>query len=95
MKKFILALAALNFAGCANSSNIELEGKIAVKGSEPHAYLVIEDIKTDKNYKIANSNQFNLKNMQNKKVKLKVKLLKKALGPTFPAVVEVIDVKRD
>ncbi len=93
MKKTILAIAALGFAGCVNSQNIELEGKIALKGSQPHTYLVLEDQKTLKDYKIANSSQFNLINKQNQIVKVEAKLLKKPVGPGFPAVIEVVSVK--
>ncbi len=81
----------MGFTGCTGEKMIELEGRLSVKGSEPHAYLNIEDNKSQKSYNIQNRNDFGLMQKQNRAVKLKVKLIKEAVGPGFPAVVEVID----
>jgi len=72
---------------------IEIVGKIKVKGSSPHTYLVIEDINNSKNYKISNPQDFNLINRQNETLKIEGKVIKKAIGPGFPSVVEVIEIK--
>ncbi len=79
--------------GCAQNGDLELEGGLYMKGSEPHTYLVIEDHKSHKSYKIQNATKFDLLKRQKEIVKLKAKLVKKAVGPGFPAVVEVVEVK--
>jgi uncharacterized lipoprotein NlpE involved in copper resistance len=94
MKKSILILMMIfSFIGCANSMDMDLEGKIAVKGSEPFSYLSIKDEKTSKNYKIENKESFDLMHQQNKVVKIKAELVKEAVGPGFPAVIKVLEVK--
>jgi len=94
MKKSILALFALSLFGCANSSLVEIEGKVAVYGSMPHTFLAIKDSKSDKYYKIKNASDFNLQNLQNRVIKVKAKILKKKIGPGFPAVIEVVELKK-
>jgi len=79
--------------GCAQNGDLELEGELYVKGSAPHTYLVIEDHKSHKSYKIKNAKRFRLNGRQKEVVKLKAKLIQKAIGPGFPAVVEVVEVK--
>jgi len=91
MKKTAPILAALSLLGCASSADTTLEGKVAVKGSMPHTYLVIEDKATHKDYRIVNPKDFNLINMQNKIVKIKAEVVKKAIGPGFPAEIKVIE----
>jgi len=94
MKKYIiLGFTALGFMGCTQSNDLDLEGRLAVKGSSVHTYLVIEDKKSHKNYKIQNKENFNLMNRQKQTVKIKAKLVKEAIGPGFPAVIEVVEVK--
>ncbi len=94
MKKYII-LASLIFGatGCANNQSIELSGKIAMKGSTPHTYLAIEDKDTHQEYKIINPQSFDLNSKQNQFVKLKAKLIKKAVGPGFPAIIKVVGFK--
>jgi hypothetical protein len=79
--------------GCVDNGDLELEGGLYVKGSAPHSYLVIEDQKSHKNYKIQNAKAFNLQKRQKEVVKLKARLLKKAIGPGFPAVIKVVEAK--
>ena len=95
MKKYIiLGFATLGFImGCTQSNDLDLEGRLAVKGSSIHTYLVIEDQKSHKNYKIQNKESFNLMKRQKQTVKIKAKLVKEAIGPGFPAVIEVVEVK--
>jgi len=93
LKKMILpTLAILSIGACAQNDLIEIEGKIRLKGSEPHSYLVIVDNKAHKTYKIINKNDFNLMQKQKQTVHLKAKAVKDAIGPGFPAEIEVVSV---
>jgi uncharacterized protein YcfL len=94
MKKYmILVLVALGFMGCAKSTDMEIEGKLSVKGSEPHSYLSIKDTQSKTSYKIQNRESFDLTTKQKQTVKIRAKLVKEAVGPGFPAVIEVVEVK--
>jgi len=83
---------AIIFSIFSYINGMEIVGKIKVKGSSPHTYLVIEDINTKKSYQIKNATDFNLTNRQNQILKLDVNITQKALGPGFPAVVEVLKI---
>ena len=74
---------------CAENKTFKIKGKIEMKGSFPHTYLVIEDDKNHNLYKIKNKNSFNLIHKQKQLLLLKVKLLKESIGPDYPALVEV------
>ena len=93
MKNLILALTLIGFIGCANGAMMEIEGRVAMKGSSPHTYLSIKDSKSQKSYKIQNQAEFDLMQKQNQNVKVKAVLVKEAIGPGFPAVIEVVEVK--
>ena len=95
MKKIAGMIAIFFLMGCTNGESMDLEGKITMKGSSPHSYLSIYDKKTKRSYKIKNRETFNLMIHQNKSVKLEAKLLKNAIGPGFPATIEVIEIKED
>jgi len=93
MIKHLVLLATFVIVGCAdNNVTIDLEGRVATKGSAPHSYLSIQDKKTSKIYKISNAKELDLVKNQNQQIKLKAKLLKEAIGPGFPAVIKVIEV---
>ncbi|MBT5222653.1 MAG: hypothetical protein HON51_02845 [Gammaproteobacteria bacterium] len=92
IKRIIIGLIIIGFIGCAQNNTMELEGRLAVKGSSIHTYLNIKDIKSNKNYKIQNQESFDLMQKQNQTLRVKVRLIKKAIGPGFPAVVEVLGV---
>ena len=92
-KVLILALAGLSLITCSEGDTAEVNGRLAMKGSSVNTYLVIEDTKNHKVLKISNKEAFNLMQRQNETVTLKVKLIKKAVGAGFPAVVEVLEVK--
>lgn len=81
------------FVGCAQDNMMELEGRVAMKGSEPHTYLSIKDSKSQKSYKIQNQAKFDLMKRQNQTLKVKAVLIKEAIGPGFPAVIEIVEVK--
>lgn len=93
MKKILIGLSLIGFLGCAQDNVIELEGRVAVKGSSPHTYLSIKDSKSQKSYKISNQAKFDLMTKQNQTVKVKAVLIKEAIGPGFPAIIEVVEVK--
>ena len=93
MKKIIIILTLLGFIGCTQDNIMELEGRVAMKGSSPHTYLSIKDTKSNTSYKIQNQSKFDLMTKQNQTVKLKAVLIKEAIGPGFPAVIEVVEVK--
>ena len=93
MKKLLLGLSLIVLIGCSQDNLMELEGRVAMKGSSPHAYLSIKDAKSQKSYKIQNQAMFDLSQKQNQTVKVKALLVKEAIGPGFPAVIEVVEVK--
>ena len=93
MKKILIGLMVIGFLGCAQDNVMELEGRVAMKGSSPHTYLSIKDSKSQKSYKIQNQAKFNLVTKQNQTVKVKAVLIKDAIGPGFPAIIEVVEVK--
>ena len=92
-KTLMLVLASLSLTACSEGDMTEVNGRLAMKGSSMHTYLVIEETKSHKTLKISNKEAFNLIGRQNEIVTLKVKLIKKAVGAGFPAVVEVLEVK--
>ncbi len=94
MKKIFMGVSLIGlFVGCAQDNMMELEGRVAMKGSEPHTYLSIKDSKSQKSYKIQNQAKFDLMKRQNQTLKVKAVLIKEAIGPGFPAVIEVVEVK--
>lgn len=93
MKKVLLLLSIMGFIACAQDNVMEIEGRVAMKGPSPHAYLSIKDSKSLKSYKIQNQSEFDLMTKQNQMVKVKAVLIKEAIGPGFPAVIEVVEVK--
>ncbi|HFQ62525.1 MAG TPA: hypothetical protein ENK39_09550 [Epsilonproteobacteria bacterium] len=92
-KIFLLGLTMLSIVSCSEGDTADVTGRIAMKGSSIHTYLVIEDAQTHKALKINNYKVYHLERRQNEIVTLKVKLIKKAIGPGFPAEVEVVEVK--
>jgi hypothetical protein len=93
MKKVIISLSLIGLIGCANDKTIELEGRVAMKGSSPNTYLSIKDSNSHTSYKIHNLEKFDLIQRQDQTVKLKAIVIKEAIGPDFPAVIEVVEVK--
>lgn len=94
-EKIIALLCIAGLLGCTQGKSLELQGRVAIKGSAPHTYLTIFDRKTHKTYKIQNKEAFHLLHKQNQTVKLEAKLIKDAIGPGFPAIIEVTEVKEN
>ena len=86
-------LCAVMLMACANEKTIDITGTIYVKGNEPFSGIVIEDAKDHKSYKIINAKRFGLFHKQQQRVRIKAKRVKKALGPGFPAEIEVIEIE--
>jgi len=93
IKLLAVLLPSWVLIACTQSNALELQGRIAMKGTATHSYLVIEDAVTNKPYKIQNQRFQDLVNKQRHIVKIKANLLKEAVGPGFPAVIEVLEVK--
>jgi len=70
--------------------NMTLTGILKMRGGSRMAHL--ELVTDHDSYRITNPNAFGLMQQQNRSVHLKVRLVKKAIGPGFPAEVEVISV---
>ena len=92
MKKTISS-AILSSLMVSTLNAFTIIGKVKVKGSSPHTHVVIEDLKSKKDYRVENCDEFNLINLQNKTLTIEAKLIKKAIGPGFPATIKVISVK--
>ena len=91
MKIFMSALL-LSILGCSQSSVLTIKGRLTVAGYAPHSYLTIKDATTHRTYKIKNASSFDLMHKQKKVITIKGKLQQNAIGPGFPAVVEVLKV---
>ena len=87
---FVLGVAVLG--GCMNGQNIEVEGTIKYVGATPHHYLALEDSKQHL-FKISNPQAFKLEKLQNHRVKAKVAIIKKAVGPGFPPIIKILDIQ--
>ena len=79
-------------SACADNDTLTIQGKIFIKGTAPHTYVVIEDSRDHKTYKINNQERFDLKKKQKQVLTVKAKQIKKAVGPGFPAEIEVISI---
>ncbi len=64
-----------------------------MKGSVPHNYLVIEDRRTHRMYKIANPTSFDLIHRQREQVTIEAKLLDKEGEVKDLATIEVVKVE--
>ena len=94
LKKILLPL--LTFMGmnaCAENDLLDIEGKVYVKGSAPHTYVVIEDPKKHKSYRVINEKTFDLIHKQKQIIHIKAKQVKDAIGPGFPAEIEILGIK--
>ena len=97
MKKlFILPLLVASLFGLTQKVNsndiVEISGKVAVYGNEPHTFLAIKS--NNKLYKIKNPKDFNLFKMQNQTIKVKAVLIGKEIGPGLPATIKVLKLEK-
>jgi hypothetical protein len=68
-----------------------IKGRVSVKGNEPHTYLALKTVKEE--FKIVGllTNEIRDK-YQNKYIEVKGAIIKKAIGPGFPAELEVTSI---
>jgi hypothetical protein len=92
MKIFKSTIIFLGLIGCTKGYTLTIEGKISINGYAQHSYISVKDKISQLTYKLKNGSDFNLTNRQHENIKLKIKVLKKAVGPGFPAIVEVMKV---
>ncbi len=90
IKKIIFSMTFL--VGLVFGDGILIEGRVSMKGSSIHSYLAIQDHKSQTLYKIENPESFGVHDRQNQTIKIRVKLLKKALGAGYPAVIKIMEV---
>ena len=105
MKYFFIILTLLLLSSaCAESQkhhplqqakreSMVITGKVHMLGGGRMSRLSITDSTSGISYTIANPSSFALDSKQNQTIQLTAKLLKKAVGPGFPAVVEVLSIK--
>jgi uncharacterized protein YcfL len=95
MKNFLyLLLVGVIVSGCtSDSSSLSVDGRVYIKGSEPHTYVVIEDSSNHKKYKVVNPKDFDLKNRQRELVSVEAKVISPAKGALSPEEIEVLRVK--
>jgi len=99
----LLLVSVLAFGGCSTDpmhakslsgkqadQHTILHGKLSMRGNGHTAHL--ELITDHGSYRITNPHAFGLMQKQNRSVRLKVRLVKKAIGPGFPAEIKVISV---
>ena len=87
------SVVVLGVMGCTNSESIELQGKLTMRGSAPHTMLTLYDDKSGKLFQVQNGEKYHLDRHQNQTIKVRAKLIKGEIGPGFPAIIEVIEVK--
>ena len=72
--------------------SITLKGKIAVKGSEPHTYLVLVSVENGEYAIVGELKQEIWNKYQGHMIKVRGNVIKQAIGPGFPAELEVIQI---
>jgi hypothetical protein len=93
IKAIILGCLLSLTSACSHANSLSLKGKILLKGPAPHSYLVIEDQRHKKSYKIKNDSFQQLIKKQNWVCSIKAELIEEARGPRLPAVIQVLEVK--
>jgi hypothetical protein len=74
------------------AQELEISGRIAVKGSSIHTYLTIASSRNHLIYKITNPNDFDLYNNQDKIINIRAEIVEEASTHT-PAIVRVISLQ--
>ena len=87
IKNYVIFLALFLFlAGC---KTVTLEGTVAVKGSEPHTYLVVITEKYGEVRIVGKYKQTIMNKYQNRHIKIEGLIVEKERGPGNPAQIEV------
>ena len=89
----VTGLIVAVLVGCSSvpdpAIRIEVTGRVIVTGSEPHAILVLD---TDKAYyQLVGEHAEELWRLQGRQVTVAGRVVRRALGPGFPARLEVDD----
>ena len=88
---FSVFIAALALFGLASCLSMTLQGRISVKGNEPHTYLALSTGESE--YSLVGPLRDSLlKQYQGKYLKVRGEIVKEALGPGYPAEFEVQDI---
>ncbi|MBN1836779.1 MAG: hypothetical protein JW820_13070 [Spirochaetales bacterium] len=86
----LVALLLLCFGGC---TSLTVAGRVAVKGSEPHTYLVL--VAANQDYKIVGPLREEIwRRYQGQRIRVRGRLVRKAIGPGFPAELEVLEIRK-
>ena len=86
-----ITLAFFLFFGLTSCLAMTVQGKVAVKGSEPHTYLALSAEQTE--YSLVGPLAEDLsRNYQGKYLRVRGEIIKEALGPGFPAEFEVQEI---
>ena len=87
----ILFILNIFFISCGDT----IEGRVAMKGNEPHTYLSIVTEKGQEFRIVGKLENKIAKNYQGNTIRIKGGIVKKGVGPGFPPhidVVEIIDI---
>ncbi len=76
---------------CGGCTSLVFRGKVTVKGSEPHTYLVL--VAKDTEYKLVGRLQEKIwQQYQGRTIEVRGEIIKDAIGPGFPAELEVTEI---
>ncbi len=76
----------------SNDQTQVVEGKITIRGNEPHSYVHLETQSKQHYCIVGEFEQAIRESKQHQTVKLKGRVVKKAKGPGFPAEFEVLEI---
>lgn len=89
IKTVLIVFAVTMILSC---KTVTLKGKIAVKGNEPHTYLVLI-LEQNLEYAIVGDLRQEIwTKYQGQVIKVRGKIVKQAVGPGFPAELEVSEI---
>ena len=84
----VAMLAPVFLGGC---SSVKIAGRVAVKGSEPHTYLVL--VSNGQDYKLVGPLRDEIwKSFQGRRIRVRGRIVREARGPGFPAELEVLEI---
>ncbi|MBN2735742.1 MAG: hypothetical protein JXR70_02095 [Spirochaetales bacterium] len=88
LKLFAIFMMTMMFGACDDSI---VQGRISVRGNEPNTMLTIETSHGVLEITGPLKQQI-WQNYQGQEIKIRVKLVREALGPGFPARVEALEI---